>query len=166
MSMLNAGVWSSSFRKMAIKFNENVWSLIPSTYDQEDGAMFGVIDNNDGSSFIIDVSEEEESYASFDYEVCADEYFSRLFNADNSIRELERFDLVIGEVNFLCILYKFNNMNFGEQFVMRGMYIGEAEVIGISIAWPFDMKLPLGMKVPPKFKFFLKNFSLQISTRP
>ena len=49
---------------------------------------------------------------------------------------------------------------------MRGMYIGEAEVIGISIAWPFDMKLPLGMKVLPKFKFFLKNFSMQISTRP
>ncbi len=166
MSMLNTGMWSSSFRTMAIKFNENVWSLIPSAYDESDGAMFGVIDNNDGSSFIIDVSEEEESYASFDYEVCADEYFSRLFNADNSIRELDRFDLVVDDISFSCILYKFNNANFGEQFVMRGMHIGETEAVGISIAWPFDLKLPLGMKVPPKFKFFLKNFSLKTGTRP
>lgn len=158
--MLNSGRWNSSFRDMSIKFNENVWSLIPSAYDQQDGALFGVIDNNDGSSFVIDISEEEESYASYDYDVCADEYFSRLFNSDNFIRELDRFEIIVDEVKFFCILYRFNNKIFGEQLVVRGMYIGEAKAIGISITWPFDMKLPIGMKIPPKFKFFLKSFTL------
>jgi len=161
MSMLNAGKWSSDFRVMSVKFNENVWTLLPSVYDQDDGALFGVIDNNDGSSFVVDISEEEESYTSFEYQACEEEYFSRLYNADCSVSELGRFDIIVDEVGFSCILYRFNNKNFGDQFVMRGLYIDEARAIGISISWPFDMKLPQGMNIPPKFKFFLKNFSLK-----
>ena len=44
MSMLNTGCWNSSFIEMSVKFNENFWSLVPSAYDQQDGALFGVID--------------------------------------------------------------------------------------------------------------------------
>jgi hypothetical protein len=42
--MLNTGCWNSSFIEMSVKFNENILSLVPAAYDQQDGTLFGVID--------------------------------------------------------------------------------------------------------------------------
>lgn len=159
--MLNKGRWESAYREMSVKFNENVWTLIPEYHDNEERSLFGVIDNNDGSSFSIDVSAKDESHDQFEFEDCAMEYYLRLSKADVNTQEIERFTLKLGDICFGCILYRFNNKTFGDQYIVRGMFWGESSVIGMGIAWPQAVKLPQGIKIPPKFKFFLNNFHLK-----
>lgn len=156
----NSGIWKSSFRPMSVSFNQNAWKLIPDSYDEEDGSLFGVIDPKDGSSFGIDVGciSKDEKY---EYDGYESEYFSRLFNIDNETNELGRFNLVLDSIRFQSVLYSFKNRKFGRQIIIRGMYLGESEVIGISVAWPESTPLPDGYKVPPKFDIFFQNFVLR-----
>jgi len=146
---------------MSVTFNKNAWKLIPDSYDNHDGSLFGVYDPNDGSSFAIDVaniSDEEE----YDYDWCESEYFSRLFNIDNSVKEIDRFSLIIDDINMKCVSYLFQNKKFGKQALIRGMAIGETSVIGISMAWPELLELSNTNKVPPKHQIFIDNFELKI----
>lgn len=153
--------WKSSYRPIRVKFNKNVWWLIPDSYDNTDGSLFGVLDRNDGSSFGIDfsyIADDEE----YNYEWCESEYYSRLYNISNNTKELNRFNLNIGDVEFQCVSYSFENRKFGNQIVVRGMAIGESAVIGISMAWPKNLNFDNMHRVPPKHAYFLDNFELDV----
>jgi len=161
-TFLNSKQWCSSFRTMKVSFNKNVWKLIPDSYDAEDSSLFGVIDNNDGASFSIDYAliEDDES---FEYKHCHSEFFSRLFNIDNRIQELKRHGLRLGNIEFQCIFYLFENKLFGKQVMMRGIAIGDKEVIGINLAWPAETLSKNQEQVPPKLQLFLDEFELEKS---
>lgn len=153
--------WKSSFRPIRVKFNKNVWWLISSSYDDVDGSLFGVMDQNDGSSFSIDFSyiADDEGYS---YEWCESEYFSRLYNISNNTKEIDRFPLNIDDIEFQCVSYSFENRKFGDQIIVRGMAIGESAVMGVSIAWPEMLTLDSKQRVPPKHAYFLDNLELGV----
>ena len=147
---------------MSISFNKNVWRLIPDSYDNHDGSLFGVFDSKDGSSFSIDfayIADDEE----YEYDWCESEYFSRLFNIDNKTNEIDRFALTIGDIDFQCVSYSFENKKFGDQVVVRGIAIGETAVIGISMGWPLNLIFDSNNKIPPKHKIFIDSFNLEIN---
>jgi len=159
MTIFSSEKWSSSFYELAISYNPNVWSLIPQLYDGEDGVLFGVMDFNDGASFGFDLTfPESDEY--YEYEFGEAEYYSRLFNVDNSVKEIDRFALSISSVEFQCVGYVFYNPKYGYQHLIRGMHIGDPEVIGISMAWVLRSQSEAEIKIPPKFHHFLNNFAL------
>lgn len=161
MNLFNLGEWKSAHRNMGVNFNTNVWSLIPDSYDDSEGSLFGVLDRNDGSSFAIDFSIISEGEV-YDREWCESEYFARLYNACNSTKEIDRFTLKMGAVPFDCVAYFFENRQFGQQTIVRGIAIGTSSVIGLSMAWPGTLVPEQGKKVPPKHAIFLDEFELDV----
>lgn len=160
MNLFAGQKWSSSHHALSIAYNPNVWRLIPQTYDEESSALFGLIDVNDGSSFGFDlIRPSPEEY--YEYEFGEAEYFARLFNVDNDAAETNRFALTVSDRVFRCVSYLFNNPKFGRQHLVRGMYISEENVIGISMAWSHGPDLQSEVSIPPKFQFFLDNLVLE-----
>ncbi len=155
---LFSGEWSSSCWPLRITFNKNVWHMLPNSYDEEDGVLFGLIDFYDGSSFGFDCAAIDDDEVC-DYKFGEDEYFSRLFNSDNAARELDRFNLSISGVDFRCMSYAFNNRKFGQQVIVRGQFISQSFVIGISIASPYSSAHETA-SILPKFEILLANFQI------
>ncbi|BFM05043.1 hypothetical protein GCM10025791_37920 [Halioxenophilus aromaticivorans] len=140
-----------------------MWNLIPHAHDGEDGVLFGVMDFNNGASFGFDLSyPSPDEY--FEYEHGEAEYFSRLFNVDNNVIELEKFKLAISNIEFRCAAYLFNNRKFGVQHLIRGMYIGESVVMGMNMAWTPHLSTKGGVTIPPKLQFFIDNMVLGSNT--
>jgi hypothetical protein len=163
MRILASNQWASRFHPISISYNPNVWNLIPQAYDGEDGVLFGVMDFNDGASFGFDLScPSTDEY--FEYEHGEAEYFSRLFNVDNNVKELEKFQLAISNIEFKCAAYLFNNHKYGEQHLIRGMYIGESVVIGMNMAWSPHLSIQDEVTIPPKLQFFIDDMVLGSDT--
>lgn len=159
MNIFASKNWASTHHEVSVSYNPNVWSLIRETYDDESSTLFGVVDANDGASFGFDLICPEPG-DHYEYEFGEAEYFARLFNVDNSVKQIKRFSLPISGNAFKCTAYRFNNPNYGHQNLVRGMYIGAVNVIGVSMAWAHGPDLHSEVSLPPKLQYFVDNLRL------
>ena len=153
--------WVSVFRTMGVRFNQNVWKLIPDSYDDIDGCLFGLIDPNDGASFGLDFTPRGDN-DTYEYEDTGAEYFMRLLDSDAGARVLHRFTLMLGCVAFKCTAYSYRNARFGNQVVVRGIWIGAHETIGVSMSWPALLPFD-GTHFPPKLSILMRHCEVAVS---
>ncbi|MDH5600347.1 MAG: hypothetical protein OEY78_03480 [Gammaproteobacteria bacterium] len=152
------GSWVSKFHDVEITYNDNVWSVIAESED-EDELMLGLFDKKDGSSFMFNLENVEEpgELSNDDIEGAL---FADIYNKDNNVVVNRKFEAFLGGMIFNFVEYTFNNKKFGKQKLLHAFSRFTHHVPLFVFSWPIDMPLQGQSYLPLKHQAFIEGLKL------
>ena len=126
--------WRSSFGERELRYNERLWRPIEESHSPED-MFFGLIDQTDGSSFLIRIETLENAHSFSEEDLC-DELLDPYLEESYQSTDYRDLTLEISGTEFTGFSLRIVNPKFGDQYLQVLFATDQGQVTILQFTWP------------------------------